>query len=261
MARIVVGVPGPWRERTDLLKALIPVGGGYLFAGLVFMEQGTGAMCEFAFVEHDPEMRDQVEAAGQGAFSPADLEAVAGHAFTAWLFFNDTGYEQARTAARFARVLLDAGGLAVKIDSSGLAHTRERWLRAWDDDDPWAVYSLFVVLVGIEGRFYSCGMHNFGLPDAAVPDDLGPEEGARLLNLFNVYRMAESPTLNSGETFSVDADSPHYRLTLEPYLDGYEDTPMLNPHGLWMLRPVAGEARTPPPAPKPERRRWLPPWR
>jgi len=250
MSRIIVGVPGPWRERTELMQALARQGTDYMFAGLVFVEQSTRTSCEFDFAGHDPELRGAVEIAGQGKFSAAELDEVARHASTAWLIFDDPGHDTARTAARFARALLEAGGMAVKVDSAGLAHTRERWLRGWNSDDPWDIYSLFVVLVGDEGRFFSCGMHNFALPDAAVPDSLGAEEGARLLNLFNLYRLVESPVLNSGETFSLEADSPRFRLTHEPYVDGYEGTPMHNPHGLWSLQPVEAA---------PEKRRWR--WR
>ena len=37
MAQIVVGVPGPWRERTELMEALARQGTDYMFAGLIFM--------------------------------------------------------------------------------------------------------------------------------------------------------------------------------------------------------------------------------
>lgn len=252
MSELIIGVPGPWRERKELMEAMVRQKADCLFAGLIFMEQSTKEACTFDFSDHDENLAQAVETAGQGAFSDEQLDAVRGHNGIAWLIFDEPDLQKARTAARFAKVLLDAGGVGVKIDSSGLAHTPERWLSDWDSDDPWAVYGLFVVLVGDDDRFYSCGMHTFGLPDAAVPSSLGAEEGARLLNLFNAYRMVESPTLNSGETFSVEADSPRYRLSLGPYVDGYEDTAMLNPHGLWTLTSLAA------PAP---RRRWSWPWK
>lgn len=252
MAEIVIGVPGPWRERTELIEALVRQKADFLFAGGVVMEQSTNEACGFDFTDRDENLPQAVETAGQGAFSDDQLDAVRRHNGTAWLIFDELGLQKARTAARFARMLLDVGGVAVKVDSSGLAHTPERWLRDWSSEDPWAIYGLFVVLVGDEGRFYSCGMHTFDLPDAAVPSALGTGEGAKLLNHFNVYRMVESPMLNSGETFSVEADSPRYRLSLGPYVDGYEDTPMLNPHGLWTLSPI--EAR-------PARTRWSWPWK
>ncbi|HEU4557132.1 MAG TPA: hypothetical protein VFS20_04755 [Longimicrobium sp.] len=247
MSQIIIRVLGPWRGRTELMEALARQGTDYMFAGLIFMEQSTQTTCEFDFTDHEPELRQRTEIIGQGKFSSDDLDAVERHSSTAWLIFDNAGYETARAAARFARALLEAGGVAVVVESAGVAHTRERWLRGWSSDDPWDIYSLFVILVGGQGRYFSCGMHNFALPDAAVAASLGTEEGARLLNEFNLYQMVESPVLNSGETFSLEADSPRFRLTRQAYEGGYEDTPMHNPHGLWSLQPAEAA---------PARKRW-----
>jgi len=253
-----VGVPGPWRNREELTRALTRFRGEYLFAGLVFRESSSGAACEFELQKRTPELRQAVEIAGQGAFADEDLRAVDRHKTTAWLVFDQPGLETARTAARFARALLEAGGVAVKVDSAGLAHTRERWLRDWDDQDPRAIYALFVTLVGGEGIIYSCGMQNFALPDTAVPMSLGEAEAAQMINIFNLYQVFESPELESGNTFSLDADSPSFRVMHETYVDGYQGTTLENPHGLWMLHPLAPE---PPREPsRPERRRWRLPW-
>ena len=255
MSQIIVGVPGPWRERRELMEALAKHGTDHNFAGATFFEQSTRTICEFVFYEHDSDLRNTVEIAGQGLFSAAELDAVAAHDSTAWLLFDTPGFETARTAARFARVLLEAGGIAVKVDSAGVAHTKQRWLELSASSEPFDIYTLFVVLVDAgDGQAYSCGMHNFGLPDAAVPSALGNEECARLLNVFNMYRLVENPVLKTGETFSVEADSPRFRLKHGPYIDGYEpDTPLYNPHGLWSLE-------LPQPSAAPTRRRWQLPW-
>jgi hypothetical protein len=254
MNRIIVAVPGPWRDRTELMHALMQQDKNHMFAGSVFFEQSTRTNCEFEFWEHDPEFRRTVEIAGQGLFSPAELDAVAAHGSIALLLLDEPGYETARVAARFAGVLLEAGGLAVKVESAGVAHTKQRWLELSASPEPFDIYTLFVVLVDAgDGRDYSCGMHNFGLPDAAVPSALGNEESARMLNIFNMYRLVENPVLKTGETFSLDADSPRFRLKHGPFIDGYEpDTPLYNPHGLWSLEL--------PQAAAPIKRRWRLPW-
>jgi Domain of unknown function (DUF4261) len=251
MSEIIVTVPGPWEERGDLMAALDRAHGPeYLFAGVIFLEMKTKISCTFDWVGHDEQLRRVYEIAGQGDFSEAKLDAVAAHRSTAVLIFEEPGVETAHTAARFARALLEAGGLAVRVESAGVAHPRERWLERWASDDPFDLYSLFVVLVGDEDRFFSCGMHNFALPDAAVPSSLGPEDGAHLLNTFNLYRLTESPTLNDGETFSLEPDSERFRLRHEPYIEGYDpEQPLYNPHGLWSLR-----HREPPAAPARKRR-------
>jgi uncharacterized protein DUF4261 len=123
-------------------------------------------------------------------------------------------------------------------------------MEAWASEDPFDIYSLYVILVGGEGRYFSCGMQNFALPDAAVPTSIEIEEAAHLLNVFNLFQLVDSPVLNDGETFGIDADAPRFRLKREPYEEGYTPgDPLHNPHGLWSLQP---------PADPPAKKRW--PW-
>jgi hypothetical protein len=96
-----------------------------------------------------------------------------------------------------------------------------------------------VVLVGGGGLLYSCGMHNFALPDAAAPESLGDEVGLHLLNVFNVYQLADDPGLKTGDTFGLEPGSPRFRAAHGPYVDGYEHSTLHNPYGMWSLRPVA----------------------
>jgi hypothetical protein len=62
------------------------------------------------------------------------------------------------------RALLDAGGLAIKCDSSGIAHSADRW-RA-----PGPLFDAFVRLpiINETEELYSVGMHLLGLPDGIV---------------------------------------------------------------------------------------------
>lgn len=240
MSQLVVGVPGPWADRSALMEALVRAHGArYLFAGKIFLEGETRRSCEIDLYEHDEQLRLAFRYAGGGAFPEALLDAVAAHRTTAYLVFDEPDYEAARTAVRFVDALLDAGGIAVKVESAGVAHTAERWRELGASDEAFDTYTLFVQLVGGDGRYFSCGMQNFGLPDAAVPSSLDLQEGAHLLNVFNVYRLAEAPVLNDGETFSLAPDAPYYRLTREPYDAGYDPEDVLyNPHGLWSLLPA-----------------------
>jgi hypothetical protein len=248
-SKVIVGIPGPWKERSDLIEALLDAHqGAYLFAGLVVMEVATKTGCEAVWVEHDDGLRASFTRAGQGALSPALLNAIGAHESAVYLMFDDAGYETARTAARFAGALLRAGGIAVKVESAGVAHAPERWLQACDSDEPFDIYALFVVLVGGDDCYYSCGMQNFALRDTQVPASLGSQRGAELLNFFNLYQLVESPKLEDGQTFSLDENAPRFRMKREPYDPGYEE-PLYNPYGLWVLSP----AEAPPAKP---RRRW-----
>lgn len=239
MSRIVIGVPGLWEGRRELLEAVVRAHvGRYLFAGFVLMDRETGQSCGLEVHPPDERMAEAFEIAGQGRVPPATLQAVAAHRSTAYLLFDDPGYETARTAARFAGAILGAGGIAVKVESAGVAHGKEVWLARCGSEDPLDVYALFVTLVGGGDTYYSCGMHNFGLPDASVGAALAPGEAARLLNVFNLFQLTESPALADGHTFGTEPGAPYYRLRLGPY-EGYDpDEPLYNPHGLWHLERI-----------------------
>ena len=251
MSRLVVGVPGPWKERRDLVTSIVETSGGeYLFAGQVLMETASKQFCQLELYEHDGEQRRAFEVAGVGTLSETLLDAIAAHQTIALLTLDEPDYATARLAVRFVRALLQAGGIAVRVESAGVAHSRERWLELGASDDPFDIYALFVQLVGGDDRYFSCGMHNFSLPDAAVPGALGPEEGAHLLNTFNLYRLVEQQEMKEGETFSLNPDAPRFKLKREPFEEGYDPAePLYNPHGIWSLLP---------PDNPPARKRW--PW-
>jgi hypothetical protein len=248
-SRVIVGVPGPWKEHRDLIEALLDVHkGAYLFAGGVLFEVATRLGCEVAWEEHDDQLRTAFTRAGQGELSAALLDAVGAHESTVYLTFDDAGLETARAAARFAGALLRAGGIAVKVESAGVAHSPKRWLKDCNSEEPWDIYTLFIVLVGGDDCYYSCGMQNFALPDAQVPASLGAARGAELLNFFNMYQLVETPDLSDGHTFSRNENAPRFRLKRQPYDPEYE-APLYNPHGLWVLTPVDASPAKP-------RRRW-----
>lgn len=81
-------------------------------------------------------------------------------------------------------------------------------------------------------------MHNLGLPDASVSADLTMQEALRLLKIFLHYTAIEHPTLGDGHTFSLDADSPHYRVMHQDCTAYPPDDPFHNPWGLWHLSRV-----------------------
>lgn len=96
-----------------------------------------------------------------------------------------------------------------------MAHSAERWRELANSENLFDLYTAFVTLIGGKGYFYSCGMHNFGLPDCSVSNSVAANEAAVLMNQFNFYQLSESPDLQSGQTFSVDAASPRYKLKMQ----------------------------------------------
>ena len=116
-----------------------------------------------------------------------------------------------------------------------MAHSAKRWRELAGSESLFDTYIAFVTLIGGKDSFYSCGMHNFGLPDAAVPRDLEARDAAELLNIFNHYLLGEKPSLSDGHTFSVGAEKPRFRLH-KTARDTYEPGHAFhNPFGLWKM--------------------------
>jgi Domain of unknown function (DUF4261) len=137
-----------------------------------------------------------------------------------------------------ARALLKCGGIAVKIESTGVAHSAARWIELADDELPLAVLNALVTYVGGNGEFYSCGMHNIGHRDAVVTADIAPDSAANLLYQFLLYIAFEDPTIHDNETFSVDENAPRYRVRRSPCTMFPADDLFHNPYGVWQLLPA-----------------------
>jgi hypothetical protein len=135
---------------------------------------------------------------------------------------------------KFTKLLQRLGGLAVKVESAGTAHSWERWFNLLNGS-LFDLYCSAVVLVGGTDHFYSCGMHHFGLPECAVPTSVDIGEAADLMNRFNFWQIDEVPTLKSGHTFSLSEDSPRYRVTLQSDNRHEADDTFFNPNGVWYL--------------------------
>jgi len=238
--RIIVGVPGSWPSRTALVQAVAGESGGYLFAGRVLMNTATKESWELEVYEQDPNLARAFALAGRGSVTDVDLEAVAAHTCTAYLIGEGGSAEVAQRTMDAACGLLRAGGVGVKVESAGKAHSRTDWAALAERHEPSALYDAYVTLIGGDGGGCSCGMQNLGLADAAANAELSDLEGARLLRAFLLYTLLEQPDLRSGHTFGLNPQSPRYRLTLEPCRMYKRDDPFFNPYGVWRLESVSG---------------------
>lgn len=241
--QIIVGVPGTWPSRTALVQSIAGESGGYLFASRILMNIDlmnieTKHSWEMEVYEQDPNLARTFALAGRGSVTEEDLRAVAAHTCACYLIGEGGSVEAAQRMMDAACGLLRAGGVAVKVESAGKAHSARDWTDLAARREPRALYDAYVTLIGGDGGGYSCGMHNLGLPDAAHDAALSDKEGARLLQTFLLYTLLETPDLQSGHSFSLNPQSPHHRLRLEP-CGMYEKADLFfNPYGLWRLEPA-----------------------
>ncbi len=235
---IVIGVPGAWPDRAALVRAMTENNlNELLMAGKIIMRLPTRHGFEFEVYDHDPNLRRAFAVAGEAWITDAELAQIDAHTLTVYALGPGGNLDNAREMMLVANGLLNAGGLAVKVESAGKAFRRGDWARMCQGRGPLVLYDAYVTFALGRGIAYSCGMHNLGYHDAVVEGDLGPDEAVGLLDAFLKYLLVEQPALAEGHIFSLAPDAPAYRLSLIPCTFYAPDDPFYNPFGFWVLTP------------------------
>lgn len=134
------------------------------------------------------------------------------------------------------------GALAVKGESSGIAHGKQRWLELYErsqhpESQMSSLYRAWVRLpISDETRLYSVGMHLIGMKDAEIEDSESAIEDLDMFLLYLVVDGAE-PTISDGHTFSKDSESTVYTINSIDCARYESDDFFYNPYGVWTLTP------------------------
>ncbi len=233
--QIIIGVPGVWNSQAEVSQALTAQNQNYIFAGFTLMDTATQDVSFVEMQDYDPRLVDVFETIGDSSITDQELQRIAQHRSTLWVLSPDVSINQARRMMDVGMTLLKAGGLAIKVETSGVAHSAKRWNEFAASDSLQPMYCAYVNLIEGAEYFYSCGMHNFGLPDVSVTSEIGAAEATKLLNQFNTYQLEDLPQLDEGDYFSLDEHSRRYKLTFEA-CEVYEpEQPFYNPFGRWHL--------------------------
>lgn len=236
---LMLCIPGDWEDRTDLVVRMAQASGGQtLFLGGILAKPSEGVHVHLDLVEHTPRISKSFRVAGQGKLSEALLQQVAEHRTVAYLHFDISFILERSKLTEFSRLMQSVGGIAVKVESTGLAHDWETWHRLTGSDSSFDWYCSMVVLIKDTDAYYSCGMHHFLLEDVEVPSDLGPEDGADLINQFNFWRINEEAKIANGHTFSLSKDSPRFRMKKAADHRHEPGDLFHNTHGVWRLERV-----------------------
>jgi Domain of unknown function (DUF4261) len=234
--QIIVGVPGRWASRSEIVRGIARKSGGYLFAGSILMDTATNDAFTLEIYEHDPRLREAFEVAGGGRYTKSQLNAIESHTYTLYAICEGGSCESAWKMMRAARALIRAGGIGVKVESSGIAIKPRLWCEWAESDFLPNLYHAFVVQLFEQNLWSTCGMHNFGYRDLIVETDRETDDDARkLIHDFQLYELLEAPKLKSGHTFSVDDSAPRYRIAAERCKTYPRDDPFHNPYGMWRL--------------------------
>lgn len=210
----------------------------FLFAGQILMSIVNSAAVRCEIHEADPDMALAFELGAQQAISENDLAAIAAHRSVVYLITDRTGLTELHQLHTFIDVTLECGGLGVKFENSGVAHSLSAWQQKKFCENNLDLLQSHVMLTGDEDNFYSTGMHIFGLPDASVPASIENRAAARLLTEFNHYRIFEAAQVKDGQTFSLAADEPRFRLHLKEDEINAGQECFVNPYGRFLLEPL-----------------------
>jgi hypothetical protein len=231
-----MAVPGLWTDREQIVQQVVRQSKREfaLFGGsLVRTSDLEHFPCDI--IEHDPLLGGAFRLAARGRIPPAQLDQIARHTFTVYIRGKGGSIGAAQEMIKAATALVRAGGLAVKIESSGGALAPQEWSKRIDPaHQPAGVYWTYVTLIRSHERgAYSCGMHNFGLRDAITSVILDPAPLAGMMHNFLGLGIQQHP-LHDGERFTDD-NGLNYRITSEPCFAFPEGHLQHNPYGMWRL--------------------------
>ncbi len=159
---------------------------------------------------------------------------MARHTSVAYLHFPANLAGEGERILKFSRLIERVGGIAVKVESSGVAHGWAQWASLLKGGLP-GQFAAGVTLVTSADFYYSCGMHNFGLPDCEVSGLLDFDSAMHLMNQFNFWRLSAFPALSDGHSFSLGQGQPSYTLSHHGDQRHASAAALFNPNGLWRL--------------------------
>lgn len=235
----ILCIPGPWADRGAFVKAVASLEpmGEFMFAGSVLAHITEKDHVAVEFYGPTPQTRESFEIAGQGKLAEETLTSIAAHSGVVYLHFPIDVIGQRDRILKFTNVIREAGGFAVQVESSGIAHDWGRWLELLSGDE-YDVYCCFVSLIGDENEFYSCGMHHFDLPECSVPQSVDVGEAAALMNQFNMYQITDRPTFADGHTFGLEPGAPIFVLNHQADPRHAPEHLFYNNHGVWQMVPA-----------------------
>ena len=239
--KIVVSIPFVLASREAIAHSLAnKYDTDYLFLGETFCDQinnetcqisicnliklrdNNSNLCDFFEVLDDDKTRQRLD----------DCRQIV------YLISDDVGYDACLKIARYTQIFLRIGGIAVKVNSTGIIREKDTWLANYNSQDVFDIYSLFVTLVEGEDYYYSCGMNNFGLADVSldITEDIGL--ATYVMNVFNYYRLTDSVILKDGQTFQPDFECPMYQIQWQKCYEYEINDPRYNYCGRWHLSRV-----------------------
>jgi len=240
--RHVVCVLGKWKSFDDVERVIKDVGG-----------KGFELDDEYSMLAADPRMKRAFEVSVdrvRPSFEKEDLDAVAKHKAVAYILSPHiaptTGQDISARMLSVIGAVLEVGGTAVKGESSGIAHGRQRWLELAHGAQSSGLERASTLLEAWVRRplededravVYSYGMHLLGERDIELPSSFDPLDAVLWIDALGIYLVGEKPKdgVKAGETFRPTKQDDRRVLRELPCERYEEDDFFFNPYGYWNL--------------------------
>lgn len=223
-------VPGPWLVPEELIDVL--AGAGFEATSLHEREPAADGIGVDII---DDDSLGRAFSHGNAGPLPASLIATVAECDRAALLQVAMRFDDdPPRIARLARALRDAGGVAVRVESSGAASPWAPWIEHLESGLPTRLFACVVTVVDDGDTFFTCGMHAFGLPDAQVSDS-DASSAIEWLESLCAFQIVERPVLASGHTYRPHSDTARRKIERWPDHRHHPDDGRYNPFGLWRM--------------------------
>lgn len=253
--KTVLGIPGAWNSREALIAAINETNqGAFEVLDGTLQNLRTGDAYEVVIQDRNDGLRESfATAAAFDEYRRVDdelLDAVDLHTHITYVIGETGSFATAGAIAAAACAILNAGGVGIKVESSGIAFSRAEWEHCTNRLHPENQYAeddvdlmvMFVHPAVNDGKqtTYSRGMHNLGMKDVLI-QGLEFEGGAELAVEFNTFQVLDKPEFpDEGFIFELELENSEesafdmYAIHDQPHTG---DELFENPYGLWRLSP------------------------
>jgi len=234
----VICIPGKWAAWKDFILTLVEAtGGDFMVAGNIVVHAKKQRHYAIEFCERDERLQDSFRVAGSVTpVSGSFLSEIGNHQQVIYISGKTGNLRETENIALAAAAVLKAGGLGIKIETTGKAFEQGQWFDLLEDFHEANLYKMFVLdsIVTEDGAVYSCGMHNLGLRDTIVSGE-EVEQAINIIRTFGYYQIVDKPAIMNNQTFQAAINSQVYRITDEPNQPNKGHGLFENPYGMWRL--------------------------
>src|SRR5687768_4076413 len=160
--KTVLCIPGKWKDRSEIVTAIVDNNlGRFIFAGNVLLNINTNQGYSLEIHDKDGQMQNAFKVAGLvNRLSNHFLEEIDKHHYVIYVIGDTGNLDDAKAISEAGLAILNAGGLGLKVESTGKAFTKEHWAKLVTDFEESNLCEMFVIdsINDGQGTTYSCGM-------------------------------------------------------------------------------------------------------